>query len=74
MTKMVITEKNFSRREVRRVVNKYYKSEFTIRYKRGQIYLFFPNKDLKHSHVEQIAQTLGMDIISESFVRAVIGY
>ena len=74
MTKMVITEKGFSKREVYRIVNKYYQGEFTMRYKRGQIYLFFPNKDLRHSHVEQIAKSFGMSIISESFVRAVIGY
>ncbi len=74
MTKMVITQKNFSKREIYRVVSKYYKKEYTIRYKRGQIYLFFPAKDLEHTQALQIAKLLGMSIISESFVRVVIGY
>ena len=74
MTKMVITEKSLSKREVYRVVNTYYHGKYTMRYKRGQISLFFPNKDLKQSQVEQIAGLWKMYIISISPVSAVIGY
>lgn len=74
MTKMVITEKRLPKEEVDSVVREHYQGKFTIRYKRGQIYLFFPGKDLQDSQVQKIANDLGMRIISESFVRAVIGY
>ena len=74
MTKMVITEKRISKRELYRVINECYRNKFTIRYKRGQIYVFFPNKDLTHEHACKIARLLHMEIISESYVRVVIGY
>ncbi len=74
MTKLVITEKRLPKEEVDCVVREHYQGGFTIRYKRGQIFLFFPGKDLQDSQVQQIASDLGMHIISESFVRAVIGY
>lgn len=74
MTKMVITEKRLPKEEVDSVVREYYQGKFTIRYKRGQIYLFFPENDLQDSQVQQITRDLGMHIISKSFVRAVIGY
>lgn len=74
MTKMIINQKNFSKREIYRVVSKYYHNQYTMRYKRGQIYLFFPNKDLNHTQAVQISKSWGMTIVSESFVRVVIGY
>ena len=74
MTKLVITQKNFSKRKISRVIRGCCNKEHSIRYKRGQIYIYFYNKDLEHRHVAAIAQQLHMDIISESAVRAVIGY
>ncbi|MCI8353029.1 MAG: hypothetical protein HFJ58_05530 [Clostridia bacterium] len=74
MTKMVITEKRLSKKKVDSVVRGHYQGKFTIRYKRGQIFLFFPGKDLDYSQVQEISKDLGMQIISKSFVRAVIGY
>lgn len=74
MTKLVITEKNFSRRRISSVITGCCNKKHTIRYKRGQIYIYFYNKDLEHRHVVAIAQQLHMGIVSESSVRAVIGY
>lgn len=74
MTKLIINQKNFSKREIYRVVSKYYPREYTMRYRRGQIYLFFPNKDLTHDQATKIAKSWGMTVVSESMVRVVIGY
>lgn len=74
MTKLVITEKRLSSRKVSSVIRDCCNKQFTIRYKRGQIYVFFGNRDLEHNDVVAIAQRLHMGITSESAVRAVIGY
>ena len=75
MTKLVITEKRLSIRRVCEVVDKVYgNGKYKIKYKRGTICIFFPNKDFTHSHAVRIADKFNMDIISESLVRAVIGY
>ena len=74
MVKLTITDNRISKRKLESVVNKCHKGRYSIRYKRGQIYIFFPDKDLTDEIVAKIARKLGMTIESKSFVRAVIGY
>jgi len=74
MIKLIITEKKFSKRYLRKILKGNCNKKNTITYERGQIYVFFENKDLEHKHVLAIAKALKMQIISESDVRAVIGY
>ncbi len=74
MTKMIIQEKRISERFLLSVIRESYGKPCKLTRKRGQIYLFFPGKDLTHENVLKIAKRLKMDIVSESFVRAVLSY